>query len=305
MIIMKLRDILDEGKSTLAKNKIEDPDFDATEILLNLLDMDMARFLFECEDELEDKYDKRTISNIITEFDELISARSQHYPLQYIIGESYFCGLKFNIGQGVLIPRQDTEILVEKVIADNQDKNKFILDMCTGSGCIAVSLAALGDYKLVVGTDISDDALEIAAKNADELVLDRSLDDEMSQHIYFLQSDMFDNLEKIKEKLGIESFDIITANPPYIRTDEINKLQKEVKDFEPRLALDGDKDGLKFYKAIAKEAKNYLNNNGKIYLEIGYDQNEDVKKIFEKAGYTHIETVKDLGGNDRVIIFTI
>ena len=125
---MKLRDILDEGKSTLAKNKIEDPDFDATEILLNLLDMDMARFLFECEDELEDKYDKRTISNIITDFDELISARAQHFPLQYILGESYFCGLKFNIGQGVLIPRQDTEILVEKVIADNQDKNKFILD---------------------------------------------------------------------------------------------------------------------------------------------------------------------------------
>ena len=289
---MKLRDILDEGKSTLAKNKIEDPDFDATEILLNLLDMDMARFLFECEDELEDKYDKRTISNIITDFDELISARAQHFPLQYILGESYFCGLKFNIGQGVLIPRQDTEILVEKVIADNQDKNKFILDMCTGSGCIAVSLAALGDYKLVVGTDISDDALEIAAKNADELVLDRSLDDEMNKQIYFLKSDMFDNLEKLKEQLGI-------------RSDDIKKLQKEVRDFEPRHALDGDKDGLKFYKAIAKDAKNYLNNNGRIYLEIGYDQNEDVKKIFEKAGYTHIETVKDLGGNDRVIIFTI
>jgi release factor glutamine methyltransferase len=302
---MKLRDILDEGKQTLKKNKIDDPDLDATEIMLNLLDMDMSRYLFECEDELEDKYDKRTISSIISNFDELISARASHFPLQYILGETYFCGLRFNIDRNVLIPRQDTEILVEKVMADNQDKNKFILDMCTGSGCIAVSLAALGNYKVVVGTDISDDALEIAAKNADELVADKSLDDEMSQHIYFLQSDMFDSLDKIKEKLGIEAFDIITANPPYIRSDEIKKLQKEIKDFEPMLALDGDKDGLKYYKTIAKDAKNYLNDNGKLYLEIGYDQAKDVQKIFEKAGYTHIETVKDLGGNDRVIIFTI
>ena len=302
---MKLKDILAEGKSILAKNKIDDPDFDATEILLNLLDMDMARFLFECEDELENKYDNRVLSRLISDFDELISARASHFPLQYILGESYFCGLRFNINQGVLIPRQDTETLVEKVISDNQDRNKFILDMCTGSGCIAVSLAVLGDYKLVVGTDISDDALEIAAKNADELVPDKNFDDEMSQHIYFLQSDMFDNLDKIKDKLGIESFDITTANPPYIRSGEISKLQKEVKDYEPRLALDGDSDGLKYYKLISKSAKDYLSDNGKIYLEIGYNQADDVKKIFENAGYTHIETVKDLGGNDRVIIFTI
>ena len=302
---MKLRDILDEGKLTLKKNRIEDPDFDATEILLSILDMDMARFLFECDDELEDRYDKRIISNIISEFDELISARASHFPLQYIIGETYFCGLKFNVNRNVLIPRQDTEILVEKVIADNQDKNKFVLDMCTGSGCIAVSLATLGNFKFVVGTDISNEALEIAAKNADELILDKELDDEMNQHIYFLQSDMFDNLNKLKDKLGIESFDIITANPPYIKSEDINNLQKEVRDYEPRIALDGDKDGLKFYKKISKGAKEYLNADGRIYLEIGYNQADSVKKIFEKDGYTHIETVKDLGGNDRVIIFTI
>lgn len=302
---MKLRDILDEGKQTLKKNKIDNADFDATEILLNLLDMDMARFLFECEEELEDKYNTRTISNIISQFEELISMRASHFPLQYILGESYFCGLKFNIDRNVLIPRQDTEILVEKVIADNQDKNKSILDICTGSGCIAISLACLGDYKLVVGTDISEDALEVAAKNANELVENRELDDEMNQSIYFLQSDMFDGLYKLKEKLGIETFDIITANPPYIKSDEIKKLQDEVKKYEPRLALDGDKDGLKYYKSIASEAKKYLNDNGKIYLEIGYDQADEVAKVFENAGYTHIETVKDLGGNDRVIIFTI
>lgn len=302
---MKLKDILNDGKKALAKKKIENAEYDATEILLNLLDMDMARFLFECEDDLELKYDKRTISNLISEFEELVNARASHFPLQYILGESYFCGLKFNVNQDVLIPRQDTETLVEKVIADNQDKNKFVLDMCTGSGCIAVSLAALGNYKLVVGTDISDDALRVAAKNADELIENTDLIDEMSQHIYFLKSDMFKSFDKIRDNLGIEKFDIITANPPYIRTDVIKTLQDEVRKYEPRLALDGDKDGLKYYKCIADNAKSYLNDSGKIYLEIGFDQASDVKSLFKNAGYTYIETVKDLGGNDRVIIFTI
>ena len=302
---MKLRDILEEGRKALTKSKIEDADSDATEILLSLLDMDMARFLFECEDDLESKYDKNSISNIITEFDELINARANHFPLQYILGETYFCGLRFNVNREVLIPRQDTEVLVEKVMADNPDKNKYILDMCTGSGCIAVSLAALGNYKLVIGSDISTDALNVAAKNAEELVPEIGFADEMEQHVYFVQSDMFSNLDKIREKLGVSAFDIITANPPYIRSADIKSLQVEVKDFEPRIALDGDKDGLKYYRAIADGAKDYLNEGGKLYLEIGFDQSNDVKEIFEKKGYTYIETAKDLGGNDRVIIFTI
>ena len=267
--------------------------------------MDMARFLFECEDDLENKYDRNSISNIISEFDELINARANHYPLQYILGESYFCGLRFNVNREVLIPRQDTETLVEKVIADNPDKNKYILDMCTGSGCIAVALAALGNYKLIVGSDISTDALNVAAKNAEELVPEINFGDEMNQHVYFVQSDMFDDLDKIKERLGIETFDIITANPPYIRSADIKSLQDEVRRYEPLLALDGDKDGLKYYKKIAESAKDYLSDEGRIYLEIGYDQADDVKKLFTKKGYTHIETIKDLGGNDRVIIFTV
>lgn len=302
---MKLRDILEEGKSALVKSKIEDAEYDATEILLNLLDMDMARFLFECEDDLEKIYDKSSISNLISDFDELINARAKHYPLQYILGETYFMGLRFNVDRDVLIPRADTETLVEKVMSDNPNKNISILDMCTGSGCIAVSLSALGNYKLVVGTDISDEALEIAAKNADELIQDNDIVDEMNKHIYFLKSDMFKNLNKLSDKLGLSTFDIITVNPPYIRTDDIKNLQEEVRNYEPILALDGDQDGLKYYKEIAKGAKEYLNDAGKIYLEIGYDQADDVKKLFEKCGYTHIETVKDLGGNDRVIIFTI
>lgn len=302
---MNLREILEEGKLALKKSKIENSDGDATEILLSLLDMDMARFLFECEEDLESKYDRHSISNIISEFNELINARANHFPLQYILGETYFCGLRFNVNREVLIPRQDTEILVEKVISDNPDKNKFILDMCTGSGCIAVSLAALGNYKLVVGSDISTDALNVAAKNAEELVNASGFQDEMDQHVYFVQSDMFKNFDKIRDNLGVSAFDIITANPPYIRTSDIKNLQVEVKDFEPRIALDGDKDGLKYYKQIADEASKYMSDNARIYMEIGFDQANDVKNIFKKKGYTHIETVKDLGGNDRVIVFTI
>ena len=302
---MKLKDILEEGRKTLSKSKIEDAEHDATEILLYLLDMDMARFLFECEDELEDKFSKAYIMNLISEFNNQISARVAHFPLQYLLGETYFCGLKFNVNRNVLIPRQDTETLVEKVLSDNQDRNKYILDMCTGSGCIAISLAVLGNYKMVVGADISKEALDVAVDNADELLPDIDFSDEMNQKIYFLQSDLFKDMDKIKEKIGIEKFDIITVNPPYIRSSDIKTLNEEIKDYEPRIALDGDRDGLRYYRDIAKDAKKYLNNTGKIYLEIGYDQANDVKDIFEKIGYIHIETIKDLGGNDRVIIFTI
>lgn len=300
---MKLRNILDDAKALLKKHNIDDYDFDATEILLSILDMDMTEFLCEEDIELEDKYETNAISRLISNYDELIEARAEHFPLQYILGETYFCGYKFEIDRNVLIPRQDTEVLVEKVISDNPDKNKFVLDLCTGSGCIAIALANLGNYKLIVGTDISDDAISIAAKNAENLVNSNEIDDEMNQKIYFLQSDLFSNFNKIKDNLGIESFDIITANPPYIRSADLSKLQDEVRKYEPRLALDGDKDGLKYYREIAKDACKYLSDNGKIYLEIGYDQARDVKSIFEKAGYTHIETIKDLGDNDRVIIF--
>ena len=302
---MKLKDILSDGKNTLLKSNIADAEHDAIEILLNLLDMDLARYYFECEDEMEDRYDKNSISNIISEYSNLVSARASHYPLQYILGETYFCGLKFNVDDSVLIPRADTEVLVEKVILDNPDKNKTILDLCTGSGCIAISLACLGNYKIIVGSDISDDALSVASKNAEHLINNNYLDDEMEQQVYFIQSDLFENMFKLNDKLGIEKFDIITANPPYIRSKDIDSLSMEVKKYEPLIALDGSADGLKYYREIAEGTLKYLNDNGKIYIEIGFDQEDDVVKIFKNRGYTHIETVKDLGGNNRVIIFTI
>lgn len=301
---MTLKSILNDGIETLNKNKIDNAEFDAREILLNLLDMDLATFLFCEEDDLEIKYNINYISDIINNFDRLISYRSQHFPLQYILGETYFCGIKFNVREGVLIPRFDTETLVEKVISDNQDKNKYVLDMCTGSGCIALSLAKIGGYKVIACSDISVDALELANENANLIIENNDIYDEMEQKVYFIQSDMFDNFDKFTENTGIEKFDIITINPPYIKTEDLNNLQIEVRQFEPKIALDGDIDGLKYYKKIAASAKKYLNSDGKIYLEIGYDQGESVREIFEKSGYKFVELVKDLSGNDRVLIFT-
>lgn len=301
---MTLKSILNDGIASLNKNKIDNAEFDAREILLNLLDMDLATFLFCEDDDLEEKHNTHYISEIINNFDRLISYRSQHFPLQYILGETYFCGIKFNIREGVLIPRFDTEVLVEKVINDNQDKNKYVLDMCTGSGCIALSLAKLGGYKIVACSDISVDALELASENADMIIENNDVYDEMNQKVYFIQSDMFDNFDKFRENTGIDKFDIITINPPYIKTDDLNNLQIEVKQFEPKIALDGDIDGLKYYKKIAESAKDYMNVDGKIYLEIGFDQAKDVIQIFEKTGYKFVELVKDLSGNDRVLIFT-
>ena len=299
---MTINDILTDGKNILIKNKIDNAEFDATQILLNLLDVDMSNLLANRNEELESIYEERFINNLINKYDKLISYRSEHYPLQYILGEAYFCGLKFLVDENVLIPRFDTETLVEKVLDDNQDKNKSILDLCTGSGCIAIALANLGGYKNIIASDISIDAIQVASHNAENLINKQYLDDEQEQRIYFVQSDLFDNFDKIIDNTGIDKFDIITCNPPYIKSDDIANLDVEVKKFEPRIALDGDKDGLKFYKRISKEAKQYLSKNGKIYLEIGFDQANDVKKIFEKEKYQRIEIVKDLSGNDRVLV---
>ena len=302
---MTINEILKDGKSVLSKNKIDNAEFDATQILLNLLDIDMSNLLAEANEALENIYEERFINELINKYDRLISYRSQHYPLQYILGEAYFCGMRFDVDENVLIPRFDTETLVEKVLDDNQDKNKSVLDLCTGSGCIAIALANLGGYKTIIASDISIDAIQVASHNADNLIHKTSFDDEQDQKLYFLQSDLFDNFSKIIDNIGIDKFDIITCNPPYIRSKDIEKLDIEVKKFEPRLALDGDEDGLKYYKRISKEAKQYLNKNGKIYLEIGFDQANDVKKIFEKEKYQKIEVIKDLAGNDRVFIASL
>ena len=299
---MKINEILNDAIEILKKNKIENSYFDSREILLNLLEMDLSSFLFLYDKELEEIYEKRFIQNLINDYNQLINYRANNVPLQYILNEAYFLGLKFYVDERVLIPRFDTEVLVEKVLMDNNDKNKTVLDLCTGSGCIAISLSKLGDFKIVVGSDISKDAIEIASKNANDILDYEKKDMEMNKEIYFLQSDLFQSIYKVSDSIGVDKFDIITINPPYIKTSEIHKLQNEVKNFEPRIALDGDRDGLKFYREIADSVDKYLNTDGRVYMEIGFDQRDAVIKIFKDKGFEICDVVKDLNKIDRVVV---
>ena len=217
-------------------------------------------------------------------YNELVNQRSGHIPLQHIIGTQEFMGLTFKVNENVLIPRQDTELLVENVVDYLGNDERTVLDMCTGSGCIAVSIDRLSKDSKVTAVDISEKALEVAQEN-------NRLN---NANVTFIQSDLFTNVTG--------KYDIIVSNPPYIRTDEIPKLMEEVKSHEPVMALDGMEDGLYFYKKICGEASDYLNDNGKIFFEIGYDQGDDVSEILRQNRFCNIEVLKDLSGNDRVVI---
>jgi len=207
-------------------------------------------------------------------------------PLAYILGNVDFYGNNLKVNKSVLIPRPETEILCETIIKENQDKkNLDILDLCTGSGCIAITLAKELNSKLVA-TDISKDAIELAKENANAECV----------KVKFLISDMF---KQISNK-----FDIIVSNPPYIESEDINTLSRSVKDFEPRWALDGGDDGLDFYKVIASISPNFLKKNGKLYLEIGYNQGESVPKLLEK-NFCDIKVLKDYDKLDRIIVATL
>lgn len=217
-------------------------------------------------------------------YNELVNQRAGHIPLQHIIGNQEFMGLTFKVNENVLIPRQDTELLVENVVDCLGNDERTVLDMCTGSGCIAVSIDRLSKDSKVTAVDISEKALEVAQEN-------NRLN---NANVTFIQSDLFTNVTG--------KYDIIVSNPPYIRTDEIPKLIEEVKSHEPVMALDGMEDGLYFYKKICSEASDYLNDNGKIFFEIGYDQGDDVSEILRQNRFCNIEVLKDLSGNDRVVI---
>ena len=244
---------------------------------------------YVCGSRRQDIYLKpgRILSAEETErFDKLVKARQERIPLQQLTGKAYFMGLEFAVDENVLIPRQDTEILVERVLKDGAD-GKRLLDMCTGSGCIPVSLAVHAQVAAAAACDISAAALKVARRNAADNKAD----------IAFYEGDMFDALPS-----GLKgSFDIITSNPPYIRSGDIAGLMPEVKDHEPSCALDGGTDGLVFYRRIAEEAGIWLKSGGRIYMEIGYDQGEDVTAVFAAAGYKDTEVIKDLAGLDRVV----
>lgn len=225
-------------------------------------------------------------------FNKFINERLNNRPIAYIVENREFMGLDFFVKEGVLIPRPDTEVLVEEVIELARQKHaKNILDIGTGSGAITVSLAKYLENIKVTSVDISDVALEIGKMNA--------ISNEVDDRITFIKSDLFGNIDKeIK-------FDIIVSNPPYIKREVIDTLDKQVKDYEPYSALEGGVDGLDFYRAITKQAKDYLKKGGILAYEVGHDQSEDVSKLMEIDGYTNIYTIKDLQQIDRVVIGTV
>ena len=222
----------------------------------------------------------------VERYRELLVRRSRREPLAYIVGSSDFMGLTFEVDNRVLIPEQDTENLIEEIMKETCDGDR-ILDLCTGSGCILLSLLHYSNGSTGVGTDLSSDALEVAKKNAVRLGLEDRCE--------WRQGDLF---EAVREG---EKFDLIVSNPPYIRSEVIGGLAPEVKTHEPMMALDGGEDGLSFYSRIIPQAYRYLVTGGMLYLEIGYDQAQEVTALMEEAGYYEVRTIRDYGGNDRIV----
>lgn len=280
---MKIKDILIKANSILNENSIDDANMKSRILLSDLLGKNKEYLMIHADDEIEEG-----LSNI---FFERIDRLKNHEPLQYIINKQEFMGFDFYVDKNVLIPQPDTENLVEEVIflteklRKNEKVELRILDLCTGSGAIAISISKLIRNCLVYASDISQDALKIAEENSSR----------NQANVMFFESDLF---EKISE---LYKFDIIVSNPPYIESDTINSLSEEVKN-EPILALDGGEDGLDFYRKIVKGAKKYLNQNGYLALEIGYNQRVEVEKILEENGYKNIYSRKDLAGNDRIVV---
>ena len=224
-------------------------------------------------------------------YTECMARRTARIPLQYITGEQDFMGLTFTVDHNVLIPRQDTEVLVEEVMRNLHDGMR-ILDMCTGSGCILLSLLRYSNNCTGVGVDLSEEALRVAGRNAARILGEQA--NEQSQ-VTWRQGNLFEGLD------ANDKFDIIVSNPPYIRTDVIETLMPEVREHEPRLALDGQADGLFFYREIIAQAGRFLIGGGMLFFEIGYDQGEEVSRLMEDAGYMNIEVIKDFAGLDRVV----
>ena len=322
---MTLYDLLNEGSSMLQQAGDTDAENDAKLLLLNAFDLNLVHFLMDRLRPLSET--DVAVQEQIQNYRAMVAKRASRVPLQQILGSQEFMGLDFFVNEHVLIPRQDTETLVELVLEEQQgkqqeeqqekqqeqqpeeqqkkqreqqseeqqkkqrgqkpEKPRKLLDLCTGSGCIAISLAVKGGFESVTATDLSEEALKVAERNARTHQVP----------IRFFQGDLFSALPQSE----VKTFDIITSNPPYIPTAVIATLEPEVREHEPMMALDGTEDGLKFYRQIAKEAGSWLKPGGSIYLEIGYDQGEAVSGLLEDAGFTNVRVVKDLPGKDRVV----
>ena len=271
---MTLKEALEKGVALLDANNVLDAKIDAWYLLEYVTGISRARFILDQGNQIDEL--------ALYKYQDALYKRAQHIPLQHIIGEQEFMGMSFWVNENVLIPRQDTETLVEEALKVTPS-GSHILDLCTGSGCVLISIIALGQGLSGIGVDISKEALVVAKENGLRL----------APKAVFVEGDLF---EAVNGK-----FNCIVSNPPYIRTADIEELEIEVKSHEPRLALDGSADGLSFYRRITKEAPNYLNEGGFLLFEIGYDQGEDVKRLMEENGFMDIAIVKDLAGHDRVV----
>lgn len=282
---MTLFHLLTEGSRVLEQSGNPDAKHDAQQLLLSAFHLDMVHFLLNRMQELPENEINQSCTAL---YRKMIEKRRKRFPLQQILGCQEFMGLNFFVNKHVLIPRQDTETLVELVLEEQKAQEKRVLDVCTGSGCIAISLAVKGGYTSVTATDISEEALKVAQRNAADL--------DCGARVRLFQGDLFDALPEMEEK-----FDIITSNPPYIPTAVIRTLEPEVREHEPMLALDGTEDGLYYYRRIAAEAGKFLKDGGSIYLEIGHDQGEAVSTLLKNVGFTQVRVCRDLPGKDRVV----
>lgn len=289
---MKTRILVKEGEYRLAKAFCMDAKIDAEELYCFLTGLDKVGLFLRANEEVDEETEKKYM--------ELIDKRVQRIPLQHITGTQEFMGHTFKVDPHVLIPRQDTETLVEEAAKTIQNtparkltfmeklrgsKEWDVLDLCCGSGAIGISLAKICSNIKVTASDISPEAIAVAAENAASL----------RAKVKFVEGDMF-------KPFNGKKFDMIVTNPPYIRTAMISILQEEVKNHEPLAALDGGRDGLNFYRIIVKEAAEHLKPEGFLMMEIGHDQGEDLRKMLKDDGrYTPAEVIKDLPGKDRVV----
>lgn len=278
---MTWREALIWGRETLLEAQIPDATWDAETLFDYALGCNRTSRLLKANQVLSGEEEQR--------YRDCIEKREKHVPLQYITGEQEFMGLPFYVNQNVLIPRQDTECLVELVlkhIYDGVDSVR-VLDMCTGSGCIGISIAKLalkgGKKAEVTCTDISPEVLQVAKKNAKLNEVE----------ISFAESDLF---EKLSDK-----FHIIVSNPPYITKVEMEELMPEVREYEPEKALYGMEDGLYFYREIVKQASKFLEENGMLFFEIGCNQGDSVSRLMQQAGFHDVRVEKDLAGLDRIV----
>ena len=353
-------DVLNYGKQVLKDAGIAEADLDSWYLFEQIFGISRAQYFMCARDRITDRAaqgksvpehsaDRVKCGNSSEEnpdplkqkldaYDAALKKRASHIPLQQIIGQQEFMGLSFFVNEHVLIPRQDTETLVELVLNEQKDRNCSILDMCTGSGCIAISLKKLGGYRHVEGADISEEALKVARKNAEDILgMDRdtelvsvkncadipernwqNLSNNQNKHDNFANSKLsgaldisnssetvnFRRTDMFRAFQPSEKFDVIVSNPPYIPSAVIEELEPEVRDHEPRGALDGTADGLYFYRILAEECGKHLTPGGHVYFEIGYDQGAAVKELLDAHGFQDTKVIKDLTGKDRVVCGT-